>query len=68
MKLSNKKKREIALATVWPRVLSETITGTPFWDYPPDTWNGAQQQLFDIATEIEDKLKEKIITLIESSK
>jgi hypothetical protein len=66
MKLSKKKIAEINMISVYEELLQNcSIFNHMNFDDPPDMWSNEQKGMFDLLTEIERKLKDQIINIIE---
>lgn len=66
MKLSKKLQKEIALTSIFNDVLIERFTTSDgcFTDHAPEMWDDAEKEIFDLTSEVEDRLKEKILVLL----
>jgi hypothetical protein len=66
MKISKKKLNELKLVTVFEQVLKDN--GISYFNKDaPETWSGYEKKLFDIATEIEDKILSSIIACLQNT-
>ena len=77
MSISKKKLKAIDSSTVMGEVLLQMVDpyyksgmglqGRHFLDDRPEEWTNTDRQLFDVATEIETRLKRKIIAILDPS-
>jgi len=77
MKLSKKKKAEIGRCTniiylikeFECKIFDSKSYGESHWtDYPPEMWQDDERALFDFVTELEYKIKDNVINIIEKTK
>jgi len=77
MKLSQKKKKAIERVSVFDSVFRELTderfcrsypSGEPFYADPPDEWDRDEEQLWDVMTEIEQRMKKQILEILEGIK
>lgn len=75
MKISKKKIKEITRLSVFDEIFRTQTnnrfyrafpSNEPFYVHPPDEWNDDEESLFDLVTEIERRMKERILEIIES--
>lgn len=69
MTISKKKLKAIGLTSVFIDVMKEYIEpsnldGKFFFDHAPDSWDKEDRRLFDMAAEIEHRLKEQITAIL----
>lgn len=70
--VGKKKLKEIEILSVFIEVMRERVEprydGGFFFDNAPDTWNKEDRNLFDVAAEIEHRLKEQITAILTSKR
>ncbi|HEY6244614.1 MAG TPA: hypothetical protein VIX17_11730 [Pyrinomonadaceae bacterium] len=66
-RVSKKTLRAIQGVSVFDSILRERFTSSMtgyFADHAPEMWNDEQKEIFDIASEVEDKLKDKVLDIL----
>lgn len=66
-KVSKRIVKQIQLASVFDSILRERFTSSLtgyFADDRPEMWNDEQKEIFDIASDVERRLKEEILKLL----
>lgn len=66
-KIGKRLSREIQIASVFDSVLRERFTSGLtgyFADERPDQWNDEQREIFDVASEVEHRMKSEILRML----
>jgi hypothetical protein len=66
-KISKRTIREIQIASVFDAILRERFTSTLtgyFADERPEMWDKSEKEIFDIASEVEHRLRDEVLRIL----